>query len=244
MHPGQPLTGWGDGPRPDDGSPSYPAYPGPPETAAHDPGGYPQPAGPYGYPPAPGPYGYPPAPGPYGYPGVPQGGGRPGTLTASAVLGYITAGLLMIAALLLFTGASIINSVDNSSDGFDLSNFTAELTFDGFVDLLAAGLLIAGAVMMSGRRPTGRALYSVGGALVLVEAIYWLGRWGSRLPDVGGLTFDALLLSALAVIGLSLAWTPTGSSWLNTSDTPPPPHGGQQYGPPPPYGPPGPPYGG
>jgi hypothetical protein len=220
--PGQPLSAPGGGPvPPDDGRPFYPTYSGPPPTAPHDPGMTPQPPSPYGeqypgaYPNAyPSPYGY---PYPTGYPGPPPGERRPGTLTAAAVLGYIAAGLLVLAALIVFTGASIVSDVDNASDSVSLDGYTAELTFDGFLNLIAAGLLIAGGVVMTGRRARGRTLYSVGAAVVLVEAVYWVGRWGSLIADVGGLAFYAVLFAGLSIIGLTLAWTQAGTRWFGVA---------------------------
>jgi hypothetical protein len=201
-----------DGWPPVEGGPGQ--YQGPPPTAPHDPGST---AAPYPYPyPSAGPY---PHANPYayptGYPTVQPGQRRPGTLTAAAVLGYVNAGLLVIAGLLLFTGASLINDVDESTDGVDLGNFTTELTFGGFLNLLAGGLLIAGGVIMSARRPNGRALYAAGAATVVIESGYWLVRWGSRVNDASGVVTYALIFGALAVVGLTLACTRESSGWLN-----------------------------
>jgi hypothetical protein len=167
---------------------------------------------PYGNPNPYAPYGY---PGAYGYPGMQPGQRRPASLTAAAVLGYVNAGLLVIAGLLLFTGASLVNSVDESADGLDLESFSTELTFDGFVNLLAAGLLIAGGMIMTARRPNGRALYGAGAGIVGIETIYWLGRWGSRVDDVSGILVYALIFAALAIVGVGLAWSRDGTTWFN-----------------------------
>jgi hypothetical protein len=191
-------------------------YQGPPPTAPHDPGSAPAPypyPNPYAAPqPYPNPYAYPTG---YGYPAVPSGQRRPGTLTAAAALGYVNAGLLVIAGLLLFTGASLVNDVDQSTDGVDLGNFTTELTFGGFLNLFAGGLLISGGVLMAARRPNGRALYAAGAAVVVIESGYWLIRWASRADDAGGIVMYALIFGALAVVGLTLAWTRDSSGWLN-----------------------------
>lgn len=184
-----------------------------PSTPADNPylqaGPYGQPGGqpPYGYP-------YPPPPGyPYGYRPIPVSEQRPGTLTAAAVLGYVTAGLLILAGIILFSGASLVNDIDNQL-GTNHDSLTAEFTFDGFLNLLAGGLLIAGGVVMTGRRDNGRIVYTVGAAIVLVEAIYWLARWSSKLDNDVGVIVYGLLFAALTIIGLSLAWTRASSSWL------------------------------
>lgn len=186
-------------------------YQGPPPTASHDPGSV---ASPYPYAvPYPNPYAYPTGYG-YGYPAVQPGQRRPGTLTAAAVLGYVNAGLLVIAGLLLFTGASIVDSVNDSTDGAGLASFSTELSFDGFLNLLASALLITGGVLMSARRPNGRPVYAAGAAVVVIESGYWLARWGSRVNDAGGMVVYALLFGLLAGVGLGLACTRDGSNWL------------------------------
>jgi hypothetical protein len=151
---------------------------------------------------------------------VQPGQQRPASLTAAAVLGYVNAGLLVIAGLLLFTGASLVNA-EESNGGLDLHSFTTELTFDGFINLLAGGLLIAGSVIMTSRRPNGRALYSTGAAIVAMETIYWLGRWGSRVDDITGILIYGLIFGALAVVGFALAWSRDGTTWLAQRRPPP-----------------------
>lgn len=191
-YPGQPAGG-------------YPYQPPPPGNAYPQgpPPGYPG----YGYGPPPG---YAPPPGYGGPPGEP----RPGTLTAAAVLGYVCAGLLILAGILLFLGASVVANLDNLSGAY-LGDYTFEFSVDGVVNLIAAGLLIGGSVMMAGRNPTGRLLYFVAGGIVVVETIYWLARWASRTD--GAVVFYALLYAALVVVGMSLAATGGGSRWLNRS---------------------------
>ena len=188
---------------PGDEVPVYPSTPADNPYASPQYGGYPG----YGYPPPPG-YGFPP-PG-FGYPAVPPGERRPGTLLASAVLGYVSAGLLILAGILLFDGASLVHDIDKQT-GLSHDSVTTELVLDGFADLVAAGLLIAGAVVMASGRRHGRVLYSFGAGIVIVESIYWMARWADDLPY---LIVYALLFAALSVVGLALAWTAGGTAWL------------------------------
>jgi hypothetical protein len=178
-------------------------YYGPPAT----PPGYPQQGygQQYGYPQQG--YGYPsPYPAPY-----PRAPARPGTVTASAVLAFVTGGLLIAASLLLFAGASVLHDLGNL-DGTNTDPTTTEFTLDGVIDLVAAGLLIAGGVMLTGRKAAGRTLVCAGGGVVVVAAIYWLARFGSFSATI----FYALLFGALAIIAMALGFSGTARAWLGT----------------------------
>lgn len=198
----EPPQGGYQGPPATGQYPPEPRYPSGPAAAPGSP--YPA-ANPYAQV-APYGYGYPP-----GYaPGYPAGNGRPGTIIAAAVLGYVTAGLLILSGSLLVFGASIVSDVERAAGSF--TDYGTELALDGLLNMVAAGLLIAGAVMMTGRKANGRTLLSVGGAIVLAETLYWLIRFSGLSAD--GFIFYAVLFAALSVIALSLAWTPGGSAWL------------------------------
>lgn len=154
-----------------------------------------------------------PPPAPYGYPGYrygypPPAPPRPSAVTASAVLGFVAAGLLVLAGIMLFSGASALSSLHNVANS---ARYTAELALDGFLNLLAAGLLIGGGTVMFSRRMHGRALYSVGAAIVVVESIYWIARWGGT---VRACVMYALVFGLLVVIGSWLAWTRGARGWL------------------------------
>lgn len=200
--------------------PQYPPAPPPPSSSTSPPA-YP-PASPSAYPPA-----YPPQyqphqyqpyqqqyphGGPYGYPFGPR---RPGTVTASAVLAFVTAGLLIVAGLLLLAGASLVHDLGNDLNS-NPNPATAELSIDGLLDLVAAGLLIAGGVMVNGRKPHGRTLLCVGGAIVIAGSVYWLARLGGAS---GSVVFYALLFAALVVIAIPMLFTGSARAWL---DGPPP----------------------
>lgn len=201
-------------------------YTGPPATPpGYGHQGYPgyQHGYPYGcyqggYPPG---YGQPPQPG-YGYPYPPPypqypapRPGRPGQSTASAVLAFVLAGLLIAAALLLFAGASVLHELGNSTDA-NTDGTTTEFTVDGFVNLVTAGLLIAGGVALLGRNRNGRTMISTAGVIVLAAAIYWVARYGS----FGATVVYAVLFSALGVTSVSLAFTAAARDWLGSRSAP------------------------
>jgi len=195
--------------------PDQPVYSPPPATAPplhepQQPTAYPSVSG-YGYPPPPGYPAYPT------YTPIPNYGhafARPGLVTTSAVFCYVLGGLLVLAAIVLFVGASASDEL--SAAGFDTSSATAELVFDGVLDLAAAGLLIAGGVVMSGRRAVGRTLVLVGVGITAAESLYWLIRTDNS--DQVSFVFYALVFAALAVLAGAFAATPTTRNWLAGAD--------------------------
>lgn len=185
-YPGQPQPGQ-----------AYQPYPTQPYA------GQPYPA----YPPA---Y-YPPTYGPGYAPRPHPDDARRGLAMASAVLAFIDAGLLILAGALLLFGASVAASIAHSLDS-SASSYTAEFAFDGVLDIVAGGLLIAGGVNLLGGRPIGRTMQSVGGVIVLVEGIYWPARFSaSSVPSI--IVWD-VLFSTLAVLLLVFTWVPTVTRWL------------------------------
>jgi hypothetical protein len=193
---GQPMDPNGGATPPAYAQPS--AYP-----PGYPPPGYP----PQAYPPQAWAYGYPPPAYAYGYP--PPGNGRPGAVVASSVLAYILAGLLIISGVILLAVAS---SADELYDTFDAGGHrvTGELTADGFVDFLAAGLLIAGGVLFTTRRRTGRTMILVGNAITVAAAIYWVARTSG---DAGAGVWITLF-TALAVVGAGLSLSARAAAWL------------------------------
>jgi hypothetical protein len=196
-------------------------YGGQPYYGQQPPPGYPPPGyyPPAGYPYGPPAYGY-----PQGYPPpyYPQPLQRPGTATTSSVLAFVNGGLLIAAALLLFVGASVVGDLQNSGQ-FDMTYTTTEFRIDAVVNLLAAGLLIAGGVLFAGRRTVGRTLIVAGGVIVIVAAIYWLVRFDAFATVV----FYALLFSALAIIAIAMGYTAATKAWLSAAPpAQPTPYGG------------------
>uniref|UniRef100_UPI0035CBBFE5 hypothetical protein n=1 Tax=uncultured Jatrophihabitans sp. TaxID=1610747 RepID=UPI0035CBBFE5 len=159
-------------------------------------------------------YGYPPYPSGYagyGYPQPAPGDARPGIATASAVLAFVASGLLILAGLLLFLGGAIASDIEDSVHSS--THIGLELGLDGVVNLVAAGLLIAGGVSLVGRNPLGRILLSVGATIVAAAAVYWFVRFDDISSD--SWNFDAGLFLVLTVLTLSFAWAPPVSRWLD-----------------------------
>lgn len=202
-------------PEPDQPGYTPPPVTSPPPQAPPVAPGYQYPTYPPGYPPPPGyGYGYPP-PYPYPYPQylpyAPPGSGRPGLATTASVLAYVVAGMLIIAGIILLAGASLAHDL-GSDGGFDTRDATAELTFDGLVDFVTAGLLIAGGVLLAGRKPTGRVLLFTALGVDVAAAIYWLARLGTA---GGAVIFYALLFTVPVVLAGCFAGAPTVGRWLS-----------------------------
>jgi hypothetical protein len=178
---------------------AYPGYPGPPWAGRYLPPGA-------------------PAPPPPGYPGSyppPWDTGRPGGISAASVLAYINAGLLILAGLLLLAGSSAVDSWNDAFGSHD-NHIAAELAVDGLVNLLSAGLQIAGGVMIADRSARGRILLTVGGGLCVAAGVYWLIR-----VHAASVAIWTIVFIALPVIGMSLAWTAPCTQWLRKEQAQP-----------------------
>jgi hypothetical protein len=198
----EPQDPYGGQPAP---GPYYPPQYGYPPQPGYQPGNQP------GYPP-PYPYGY-----PYGYPYPPSpppiiGRRRPGTTIAAAVIGWVTAGLLVIGATVLLAGSSATNDIGNTF-GADTS-WTSEFVVDGVIDLTCAGLLVAGGIWLADRKPAGQMMLTVANLVVAADAVYWVVRFDSY----AALIPSAVIFGALAVVGAALAWTSDTRTWLDADE--------------------------
>jgi hypothetical protein len=189
--------------------PQYPAYGQQPYGQPYAPAPYGAPPG-YGYPP-PG-YGYPP------YPAAPTGPRRPGLVMAASVLGYVNAGLLLLAGVLLFFGAAVVSDLEDVAGSN--TSYDTEFALDGIVNFVAAGLVIAGAVMLTGRKPVGRILLAVGNGIVVASCVYWLVRMNSdRFDGAGdGWAVWTAVFGALAILTLAFSFVSDVTRWLNRTE--------------------------
>lgn len=189
------------GPYPAQGGYQTPGYPSPgyPASGQAAPG-YPA----HGYPPNPvygAPYGYPP----YGY-GGPRGPVRPGAATASAVLMFIQAAVVLISTLYVLFFASLASGLN--SYGVGSNSLETELTIIGVLQLVSVGLLIFAGVQLVGGNTNGRPLTMIACGAQLGLTVYWMVRISS-LPDFNtdGSTFFfvvPLMYAVLPVVGLAL----------------------------------------
>jgi len=184
----------------------YPAAP-----AAQPPGYGPGPESPPGYSSGPGGYpapdGYPPYGSGYGYQ-MQRGPSRPGSATASAVLMFIQAAVVLFSTFYVLFFASLAGSA--SAAGVpEADQYETEFTVIGILQLVSVGLLIFGGVQLLGGSATGRVLTIVACGIQLAFVVYWMIRIGS-LPDfdVDGSTFFfvvPLMYAVLPLVALPLA---------------------------------------
>ena len=186
---GPPRLGQEDEPLdPNAFAPQYPQYSaGPPYP--------PQPyAAPTYQPPYQGPY----QP-PYGFPPS-MTNLRPSTVTSASVLAYVESALLLFVTLFLAAFA------DDPGTDYSWIGLAAA------ANVVSAGLLIAGAVLITDRTAAGRILYCAGSAIVGVSAVWWATRWTDGAAQV----FAAGMFTILLIIGLAVLWAPESNRWFAT----------------------------
>ncbi|MGI8625227.1 MAG: hypothetical protein ACR2J5_01450 [Geodermatophilaceae bacterium] len=165
--------------------------------------GYGQPAPGYGQPVG---YGQPPPgyPAPYGYP-MQRGPIRPGGATASAVLMFIQAAVVLVSTFYVLFFASLASSA-SSAGVSEADSYETEFTIVGILQLVSVGLLIFAGVQLLGG--SNRTLTIVACGVQLAFVLYWMIRIGS-LPDFGedGAFFFVvpLMYAVLPLVALPLA---------------------------------------
>ncbi len=147
---------------------------------------------------------------------------RPSSVLWAGVICYVMGGMLIVAAFILFVGASIVRSIDSLTDSNNIGT-TVELIIDALVNFGVAGLLIAGGVMFTGGRARGRQLLTIGVAICLVECVYWI-----FLAHANTIIWTILFV-ILSIIALALAWTKETSEWLRVTTMPNEPRAGGYY---------------
>jgi hypothetical protein len=116
---------------------------------------------------------YPPSYAPAGYRADPNA--RPGEVVVAAVLSLVIAGLLLITGFVVIFAASSLDTPD-TADGIEASNRATLFVFAGLTNVVAAALLIIGAVLMLGRSSSGRTTIAAGTLLCMALGIFWLAN--------------------------------------------------------------------
>ncbi|WP_197377283.1 hypothetical protein [Mycolicibacterium baixiangningiae] len=190
-------------------------YSGPPPTGA--PQQQPYPAGPYPqqpYPPQYHPqagYRYPGYQQPYpGYPYPPYRPASSGTAITAIVLSMLTA---------LFQGFACIGYVAVAAELTQAGDAAREwvpgfLIFEGIARLFAAAALVAGAVLMIRRHPTGRWVTAGGAIAVLILQVLEYGVRSSILSTSGASPLSSLSSVILPIILVVVALTASTRRWL------------------------------
>jgi hypothetical protein len=123
---------------------------------------------------------------------------RPGAVTAAAVLGFVQAGITIIATIILLIGLAAVQGVVNDADTINGVSVggggLAMLWIAGFVGLIGAGLLIWGSVKaLSG---TAGNLLVIAAGLQIVLCVFWLIEGAGIIP---------ILLIVMPIIALVMS---------------------------------------
>ena len=162
-------------------------------------------------------------PGYLGYPGWPAPSGssgpsgpsadvdaepRPGAAVASAVLGLLTASLLLVSGFVVIFAA---DSLDADADGFASAQRTALFVLSGLGDVIAAGLLVIGAVLVLARSRGARPATVIGALLCLLLGAFWLTEESAN----GSIVIWLMVFCGPAVTAALLTLTARVTAWLN-----------------------------
>lgn len=143
--------------------------------------------------------------------------GVPGALIAGSVLGYLLAVFLLVTGLLLLFFGSFIAGSFESVDS-TLGDGGTSLIVAGLGNWIAAGLLIAGWVMATARRPAGLLVSLAGSGLVAALAVYWV-----VLYPVSGIVAWAIVHAVIAAVPAGLSIIPGNRAWMTSPPMPPRP---------------------
>jgi hypothetical protein len=153
-----------------------------------------------------------------------RGPRRPGQVVTSAVLAFVQAALVGLAALYLWMIASIAGIAARqagSSEPAAIRALAAEGTVLAVVELVSAALLVAaGVVALNRRSRAGWWLLVVAHAVQVLLAGYWAVRLTVFLDDLpgpdpsGAPTGFTLLFAAAPLVGLGMVLFGPGRRWF------------------------------
>lgn len=135
---------------------------------------------------------------------------RPGSVIGAAVLAFVAGGLLLLAAVVLFSSARFVHDLGDAWST-DSRSVTNELSVDAIVNLCAAALFVPGGVLLLGGRVFGQTLLAIGSVVTVAATVYWVIR---AQAEFSGTIVFAVLFGGLAVVAVSLAYAPSSRAWL------------------------------
>ena len=147
----------------------------------------------------------------------PGGPPSPGAVNLASTLGSVAAGLLVLSGLILLASASAVRALAAATDASD-RGVGRELLINGVGNLIAAGLLVGGAVLLRRGHQRCRPFLAAGTVVTVGFSIFWMARHSAGLVVVG-----AVGLSTLAILATGLAYSRPVTDWLRDRPRPPAP---------------------
>jgi hypothetical protein len=148
---------------------------------------------------------YAPPPNPYLAYGPVPAADRPGEALFAAILALIASGLLLVTGFVLIFAASTFDS-----DPDIVSDRTTEFVLAGLGNVIAASLLIIGAVLMLGRSRGARMGIVLGALSSFALAVFWLNQ-----PDNEDDIFWLFIFCAPTFLAGLLTLSTRVTAWLN-----------------------------
>lgn len=154
---------------------------------------------------------YAPPPNPYLAYGSAQTDDRPGEAVFAAILALIASGLLLVTGFVLIFAASTFDS-----DPDVVSDRTTQFVLAGLGNVIAASLLIIGAVLMLGRSRGARMGIVLGALTSFGLAIFWLNQ-----PDNADDVLWLFIFCAPTLVAGLLTLSARVTAWLNAGSSRP-----------------------
>jgi hypothetical protein len=148
---------------------------------------------------------YTPPPNPYLPYGAVPADNRPGEALFAAILALIASGLLLVTGFVLIFAASTFDS-----DPDLVTDRTTEFVLAGLGNVIAASLLIIGAVLMLGRSRGARMGIVLGALTSFALAVFWLNQ-----PDNEDDIFWLFVFCVPTLVAGLLTLSTRVTAWLN-----------------------------
>jgi hypothetical protein len=134
---------------------------------------------------------------------------RPHQVRTSAIVGFFLAALLVLLSPALLLNAIAPPTPTDPSDIIS-GGSAPEFAIDGFLNLVLAGLLIAGGAFFLSGHARGRLTMTGGAAVTMLDSGYWMVRSFDWVTGV-----LAVFLAGMAIIVIRLALVPEVADWFS-----------------------------